>query len=405
MRSTNRAAIVALFLTLCLAGKGVPATLGYQSPWRFAYVTDTHVNWIFGGTSPRNSVMLNDVVDTLLTLGNFKALILGGDWSEQLIHDNANANADSFAVFLARANGYFPVYPVEGNWEAIVSDTAAYGDPYVSARSRFSGYFGTLDWYYKDLLNVRFVALQNCANVDTTAALDYRQNNPYGGVVNGRAYSLNDFSGITAAASPQRTFLAEVLASREDAHWLIVATHRPVYGSNEGASNRLNLISAARGSGYVKQIEDALGTGERGLHLVGDQHIPLWFTYAIADSAIASATGKGLYHYLCTSGAGARVADTTDVLGSTSLQSFLYYNGANPERMYGRTSEAWADTITLVGDPATNYTFTWTLFTVYGDDMLVETFRTWASGSAGHAKYTGAGSHRLVDVRTLHRDN
>lgn len=338
---------------------------------------------------------LGAVIDTCNALG-IDFLAMGGDWSEQLFEANSNANEDSLVALMARSS--FPWVPIEGNWEALPSDTTASGDPYDSARTRFSSYFGAGDWHSYDHKNVRLIALQNCANVDTTTGDDYRQNNP----VNTPGYKLNDYAGITEAASPQRTWLAGKLSTRNPAHWLIPAFHRPVYGSSANSSNRLNIISAARGDGFLKQIEDALATGERGLALVGDQHLPLWLTKAIADSALSAETAKGIYHLIVSSGSGARTADTTEVLGGSSLQGFLYYD--NSTRSYGRTSEAWADTMTVAADPGMPYTFTWSLMTVYGDAIFVEVFRTWTTQSAGHPKYSGAGTHKRIGAYRLRRD-
>lgn len=146
-----------------------------------------------------------------------------------------------------------------------------------------------------------------------------------------------------------------------------------------------------------------MATGERCLFLFGDQHLNLWFTKAIRDSALASATGKGGYHLIVNGSGGARRADTTEVFGGPGLASFLVSEPSGLDRYIGRTSTAWADTVTAAGYANRTRFWTWSLLTVYADNIRVDTFVTfWPDAPS---KYTKGGNHRLIDSRTITRDN
>lgn len=416
----KRAAAWSFLLSAALALCGSSGVVRTQSggrnpgityPWRFAYVTDTHCRWVFGGGASDgiwNDYQLGKFIDSMNVAG-IDFMILGGDWAEDIFPEvtAGRANQDSFEAKLAAAN--FTIYPVIGNHETsqgtdLTADTTA-GTPFRAAENRWGTYFNSAQrWYYKDHKNIRFIALQNCANVDTGATSDYILLNPF----NSYGFKRNDYDGITDATSPQRIDLASYLGGRDKSHWVITAAHRAIYGSDANSTNRLSLRSQMRGDGYIKQIEDSLGTGERGLNLVGDQHIPLWFTVSIEDSSLSSATEKGLYHFMVASGSGARLPDSTEYLGNTSLAAFLgrYNNAGLTNDMMGRTSAGWADTLTQNGYTGdVGWFWTGALFTVYGDHILVETFAVQTSRTAGHAQHRGAGALRLVDSRTITRDN
>ena len=404
-------AIVAL---LCIASaaearggglsRGGASNPGIKYPWRFAYVTDTHVNWPNGGISPRNSYMFTRCVDTLNTLHStaigMDLLVLGGDWDESSMYGNLAANADSFVAITNRAR--FMIYPVPGNWEALASDTLLAVNPYRTSTSRFSAMFGGRNYWYTDWKNARFVALQDNANYSVDQSTDYRRNNPTTYAAPTGGVTGYDYDGITVSTSPQRVMLQAAMDGKDDSHWIIVAAHRPCFGSSINVASRHNFTHNYKQNSWLHDIESRLGTGERGLCLLGDQHIPLWFTRAIYDSTIASATGKGLYHLIVASGSAARQADTTEMLGGASLAAFLYWKDT-PARLIGRTSTAWADTVTLLGDAKIDYHWTWSLMTVYADHIMVETFRTFDGVTP--SKYHLGGQHRLIDRRTISRDN
>jgi len=384
---------------------GGAANPGIRYPWRFAYVTDTHINWAFGGTTPRNSYMLTRCIDTLNTIqqtaGGMDLLVFGGDGSEDIFQLNTNGATDTLNALIARSR--FPWYPVLGNWDVTSADTLALRSPYYTYMQRFAAGFNGSPYWAKDWKNVRFLSVQDIPDYNIGDPLDYRRNNPfnYAGTGGTPAY---DYDGIASSTSPQRVYIQNNMTTKDASHWIVAMAHRPCFGSSTAASNRLNFTRNYRTNHWLHDIETRLGTGERGLVLVGDQHIPLWFTKAIYDSAVASATGKGLYHLVVTSGGGARSADTTEMLGGTSLAAFTYSTGTGVgTRVRGRTSTAWQDTVTTAGDAKQGWMWTFSLFTVYADNILVETFRVFDGVTP--SKYTLGYKTRLIDSRTITRDN
>ena len=374
---------------------------GIKYPWRFAYVTDTHINWNFGGITPRNSYMFARCIDTLNTLQQtdigMDLLVFGGDWSEDIFTNGIVAGVDTFLAIKARSR--FPWYPVIGNWEAIPSDTAEQVSPYRTAINRFPEFFGGNTYWNQDWKNVRFISLQDIPSYNIGDPADYLRNNPTSYAPPTGGIQGYDYDGISVSTSPQRVMLQNAVDTR-GSKWVVAAAHRPSFGSDQNSSNRLNYRRNYRQNSWIHDIESRLGTGERGLCLLGDQHLSLWFTKAIYDSAVASATGKGLYHLIVSSGGASRSADTTEMLGGSSLAAFTYSTGA---RNYGRTSAAWSDTVTTAGDPKVNFAWTFSLFTVYGDHILVETFRVF-DGVTPASKTLGFRT-RLMDRRTISRDN
>ncbi len=377
---------------------GAASNPGIVYPWRFGILSDTHCGWAFGTCGGiRNLPPLRACVDTLNAL-HVDFAILNGDWGGGYATVTHQANIDSlYAVFLNRAT--FPVFPVLGNHEAISSDTLTTGqNPYASAIARFPQYFVGRNYYLQDWKNVRFVATQTNVDYDVSSPDDYRVNNPtYGGSV-----PRYDWDGMHSAAGAQRAWLgASALRGRDKSHWLIFGGHRGIYGSsaNDPARHKYN---AGRSGRYVKQAEDSLTVGERGLMISGDQHIPVWLTKAIADSAVVGATAKGFYHMIVASGSGARAADSTEVFGGPGLQAFAYYDQTTRNR--GRTSQGWLESMTVANDPGLPCQFTWALCTVWGDLIQIEFFRTYTSASAGSTGYPGANRHRLISRHTLSRD-
>jgi hypothetical protein len=358
------------------------------------------VNWAFGGTSPRNSVPFGDVVDTLNALGA-DFCILAGDWAEDINYTNTNANADSFTAIISRAE--FDWLPVLGNHEAIPSDTLLQVSPYLTAMGRFPSQFEGNPYYKRDHKNIRFIALQNNVNYNVTSSGDYRVNNPTTYAAPTGGVTGSDYDGITVTASPQRVFLTNALATRDKAHWLLVSAHRPTYGLRAGDTSRLNFGRAAMGTGYINVIEDSLKSDERFLFLGGDKHQSLYLTHAIRDSAIVAATAKGGHHMGVASGSGSRTGDSTGVFAGAWLMDILARKDGADTQYHGHTSTAWHDTLTSA-DAGYAHAFTWALFTVYGDALMVEVFRTWTTASAGHGQYTGARNHKLITRRTLRRD-
>jgi hypothetical protein len=288
----------------------------------------------------------------------------------------------------------------------VPSDTLLGINPYNASRNRFLNRFRGGNYYMEDHKNIRFVALQTNANYDVAASTDYRVNNPTTYAAPTGGVTGYDYDGITVSSSPQRVFLRNALATRDKSHWFIVGGHRGTYGPRGGDDGRRNLGRAARGTGYINEVEDSLITGERCLFLMGDKHINVVLTQPIADSAVVSGTTKGGYHMMVSSGAGARSADTTGVFAGAWLMDILARKEASADPLtpfFGHTSTAWADTITQA-DGGKDHVFTWALFTVHADCMLVEVFRTFTTASAGHAQYRGAGNHRLITSRTIRRD-
>jgi len=369
---------------------------GIQYPWRFGILSDTHCGWGFGQCGGvGNTVPLRACVDTLNSL-HVDFCILNGDWAGGHVMVNHAAQVESlYAAMLNRVT--FPVFPVLGNHEAIDPDTLLGGNPYASAIARFPQYFVGRNYYLQDWKNVRFVAMQTNVDYDVGDPEDYRVNNPtYGGSV-----PSYDWDGLHASGGAERTFLTGALSGRPGSHWLVFGGHRGIYGSSANNATRHNY-NAGRAGRYVKQAEDALATGERGLIISGDQHIPVWLTKAIADSAIVGATAKGFYHMIVASGSGARVADSTEVFGGSGLSAFVYYDQTTRNR--GRTSAGWLESMTVANDRGFPCEFTWTLCTVYGDVIKLEFFRTYTAASAGSTGYPGANRHRLISVHTLSRD-
>lgn len=374
---------------------------GIQYPWRFGYCTDAHINWNFGGTTYRTGMMFGRMVDTLNTIG-VDFMIMGGDWAEDLFTGNTQASVDSLTNIVARAR--FPMWPVMGNHEALASDTLLQRDPYYDSMRRepFASSFGGNPWHTKSWKNVDFIALEDNANRSINSGDDYRVNNPTTYAAPTGGVTGYDYHGITNTASPQRLALTDFLKNRKKSHWTIVAAHRPAYGSNANSLSRYSMKYRLRQDHFVKQVEDSMGTGERCLFLFGDQHIPLWFTKAIRDSALASSTGKGGYHLIVNGSGGARTADTTEVIGGTGMLSYLYSNAGSTANI-GRTSTAWADTVTNAGYANRTRFWTWSLFTVYADNIRVDTFITFWPDVPN--KYSKGGKHRLIDSRTITRDN
>lgn len=395
--------LAALLIVLCLAtpDKSEALNPGIQYPWRFGILSDTHAAWGFGTCGGvRNTKPLRACTDTLNTL-HVDFCILNGDWGGGHILASHQAQIDSlYAALLNRAT--FPIYPVLGNHEALGTDTVTVGgNPYASAINRFPSYFNGQDYYVRDWKNVRFVALQTNVDYDVGSPDDYRVNNPFNYAQTG-GVAKYDWDGLHASTGTQRQWIAtNALRGRDKSHWLIIGGHRGIYGSSANNAARHNY-NAGRSGRYVKQMEDSLITGERGLMISGDQHLPVWLTYAIKDSALVGATTKGFYHMIVASGAGARVADSTEVFGGAGLQAFAYYDQTTRNR--GRTSGGWFEAMTLANDPGLPCAFTWALCTVYGDVIQIEFFRTWTAADAGATGYTGAGTHKLISKHTLSRD-
>jgi hypothetical protein len=388
-----------LLLALLLLPAHAEAAERRVYPWRFAYVTDKHAQWPAGGTVTRNMAMFGAMVDSIESLG-VDLLIDGGDWGEQSLVDNSNGATDSLTAILARFSGTY--LPIMGNWEAIAADTVLQRNPYQSAQDRFPAVFGGRNYWKRDHKNVRVIALQNVANVDVGASTDYRINNPTTYAAPTGGITGIDWDGITVTTSPQRVALAGWTEPADvGSRWVIVVSHRMIYGTEVGNPTRHNLGRAARGTGYVKAVEDSLPTGRRALFLCGDQHVNHILTRAIRDSALAGATEKGGYHFIVSSGGGARSGDTTDV-PANFYESYWFRESG--DALTNGLSTDWADTLTLNGDPGLPYVWTWALFTVHGDDIQVETFRTFTSDSEDNAQYTGHLSHRLMNRRTIRRD-
>ncbi len=419
MARTKTRALVALAAVLLLAAPHPAAGVGARTggsgsgksttfityPWRFAHLSDTHVKWGFGGTSQYpNSLALRAVTDTLnylRTHGGMDFCLLTGDWAGGHTTVAHQAQIDSlYAALINRAT--FPILPVMGNHEAIEADTLLGRNPFQQAQDRFQQWFQGRNYYTFKWKNVQWIALQNNVNYDITSDTDYGVDAPtYGGSVPGR-----DWDGIHAKTGAERKWLAATLAARDRSDWLLIGMHRPTYGSNLNNATRHNY-NAGRGERFIKQVEDSLRSDERGIVFCGDQHIPVWLTKAIRDSSIASATGKGLYHSIVASGSGAREADTTEVFGGAGLQAFLYQDldgAGNSLRNYGRTTGKWADTLSAVGFKGLTYQFTWSLCTVYGDQIQIEYFMTFMPLDAGNAQYRGAWKHRRIGSYTLYRD-
>lgn len=419
MARTKTRALVALAAALFLAAPHPAAAVGARTggggggktttfityPWRFAHLSDTHVKWGFGGTSQYpNSLALRAVTDTLnylRTHGGMDFCLLTGDWAGGHTIVAHQTQIDSlYAAFINRAT--FPILPVMGNHEAIEADTLLGRNPFQQAQDRFQQWFQGRNYYTFKWKNVQWIALQNNVNYDITSDTDYGVDAPtYGGSVPGR-----DWDGIHAKTGTERKWLAATLAARDRSDWLLIGMHRPTYGSNLNNATRHNY-NAGRGERFIKQVEDSLRSDERGIVFCGDQHIPVWLTKAIRDSSIASATGKGLYHSIVASGSGAREADTTEVFGGAGLQAFLYQDldgVGNSLRNYGRTTGKWADTLSAVGFKGLTYQFTWSLCTVYGDQIQIEYFMTFMPLDAGNAQYRGAWKHRRIGSYTLYRD-
>lgn len=405
--------LVAALAVLSTAGRyqprsKAPADAGGGSTtgsWRFAYLTDIHCRWSFGGglvgNSVRNDFQLGAVIDTLNDL-SVPVMVIGGDWAEDVFIANNAANIDSFEAKLGRFRGI--ILPCLGNHEASAQDTILGLDPYYTSKKRFASKFQGKNWYKYDYRNVRFIALQNSANYNIGAGSDYRVNNPTTYAAPAGGVTGYDYDGITVTSSPQRVDLALwTKRTSVGSRWVIPIFHRGIYGANSNNSARLNFGRAARGTGYIKAIEDSLPTSRRGLALFGDQHLNYILTKSVADSALSSATGKGLHHLIVGSGSGSRIGDSTSV-PANFYDSYLFSNGAETANLTGSTTGAIADTFTVVGDPCRAYQYTWSLCTVDADLMTIETFAVWTTCQSNQNAYTGAGSHLLIDRVFIKRD-
>lgn len=372
----------------------------YTFPWRFAYVTDAHLGWPAAGLSPRSTYQFGHAIDSMSVAG-IDFLILGGDYAEDILHGGGfgDESSDSLTAIMARSR--FQWWPIVGNHET-VTDTAT-TEPPAYAIARFPSFYGARTPYYvRDWKNLRFVSLDNCVNYDVNSTADYLLNNPFG---NGAEVPGRDFYGMGATSGTQRTWLRAQLAGRNKNRWLIVGQHRQNYGSDRNASSRHNWNSGPlRGTGYIKEIEDSLKTDERGIILAGDHHLPLWFTVALRDSTKATATGKGLYHISTSAAGAARQADSTEAISGAWLQAALFADPDGTNNLNGHTSTTWSDALAFGDDPDWQKTWCWQLFTVWGDAMMVETFRVYTSRSAGATGYNGAGHSRLIDRRMITRD-
>lgn len=400
--------LLALFILLLIPANaeaggirrgGAPNNTGIAYPWRFAYVTDTHLAWPFGGTSPRTTYQMRQMIDTLNTIG-VDFMVWGGDWAEDVFYVNAAGNYDSLLVLKSLAR--FPWWPVIGNHEALPSDTLQRINPYATAQAipAVSGYLDASRYYSRSWKNVTFVALQtNCAYAKLSD--DYRVNNPTTYAVPTGGLTGYDYDGITVTTSPQRVFLRNLLHLRDKSHWLVEAFHRGPYGTNANNEFRYNFVKNLRTTHFIKESEDSLVTGERMLCLQGDQHQGLWFTKAIKDSAIAGATTKGGYHLIVTSAGATRPADTTECFGGSGLLGYLHSNGSNTA-LIGRTTTTWSDALTVATDPDMTHLWTWTLCTVYGDLMLIQVFRTFTTNTSSAVRL--GGKHRLISQYTISRD-
>lgn len=406
---------------------------GIKSGWRWARISDTHINWVTNGLpavgDPLSSVPLMALADTLNSLG-VDFLIISGDLAWDCI-DTAGTYykadrpaGDSLAAFEARLN--CPIYMCLGNHEADADDTLSTHNPYQSFKTAYQRYLptalGDLNWWKLDHKGKRFIFVQNnCEYGDTCPEPEYGNrcypvNNPSYGHI-----PYWDYDGITDPASAQRESLAvwTSLADRSGRR-LVIIGHRHIYGSNSAAQNaRPNLNqgtdSGPNGKGFVKAIEDSLGTAERAIYLGGDQHIAVWDNYAIADSARAASGAKGIYHMMCDWG-NSRTADSTEAGTNTAtLQSARWFDGDEATRIWRDETGAWStppdyvwppmvDNVLDDDDPGVEHLFTWELYTVYGDDVLLEVFRTITTQSATWEFYPGAGTHVLLNRSRLTLD-
>lgn len=391
------------------------ASSPWSYPWRFAYCSDVHLGWTFGGTTIRTTYNFGKFIDTLNAIkkyapGGLDFMVLGGDYAEDALRSTTLYGPTAIESLAAcQSRTLIPWWPVVGNHELVINiddpaenDTISY-EPTIRAINRFPAFFYARHPYYsKTWKNLDFMALNNCVNYDVASNLDYLANNPFG---NGAEVPGLDFYGMAATSGTERTAMRTFLANRSKARWLIVAQHRANYGSDANSSNRYNWNSGPlRSTGYIKEIEDSLKTDERGIILFGDQHLPLWFTRAMRDSAVASGTGKGLYHIGVSGSGGARPADSTEAISGAWLQACLFGASGGVTALRGHTSTAWSDTLSAKSDRDAMRTWTWQLYTVYADVIEVETFRVYTSLSSGSGYYTGAGSNRLIDRRTITRD-
>jgi hypothetical protein len=362
-------------------------------------LTDTHAAWGFGGSTPRNTFMLRAVVDTALALGVDFA-VNTGDWGGGYVEILHEGHVDSlYNAYINRAT--WPTYWALGNHESKGSDTLEVCGPFGESIARFPALFQGKGYYYRDVgSHLRIIALNTNVNIDINVSdedeQDYKKDNPCCGGVD----PCLDYHGITDPDSDQRQMLATALATRGGRR-LIILVHRPTYGSPDNDPSRPNFDSAADPDGYLTQIEGALHPGERALILSGDQHIPMWLTAPIVGGAVSGATEKGAYHVIAASGSGARDADPTDPPG---MLGYLYLNydeeGAATD-FAGLTTEEWADTMTVVGDPGATFAFTWYLLRIVGDLVEIEFFRTFTAQTDGHAQTPGAGHHRRISKHLL----
>ena len=396
---------------------GVAAETVYRSgvhyPWRFARVSDPHWGWAGAGSPLRNWGALRAVEDTLNTIG-IDFLLISGDWSwNGRLSSNAEHCADSLAVWLARKD--FPVYACLGNHEADTADTLLHRNPYHNAKAAYPdwmpGATGDVNWWKLDHKGYRFIFVQNnsefggACNAETQC---YGNNNPSYGVRH-----HEDYDGITVPTSAQRLAIASwTSAASRQGRRLFVVGHRHIYGSNHAAVTRPNQPQG-RGTGFIKAVEDSLGAHERGVFLGGDQHIPMWDNWAICDSAAAVAGGRGLYHCMSDMSGNSRSADsTTSVdIAASQLQAWSFFDSDEYASGYRVDGGApfYPDKIineasSLFEDPGCDHVFTWELYTVYGDYVLLEVFRVWTADSEGWTHYPGSGHHTRINWNTLTLD-
>lgn len=416
MDFVRRVGLVLLLASVCAAhasalglrsSGGAAARIVY--PIRIAYVTDEHLGWAFGGTTDgiRNYYFRDALIDTLNHLyddGELDLMVMGGDWSWQQFTANP-AWAETSAAQHSRMK--FPVFPVLGNWEIDSEDTLACRSPaYTPSTEMFPSFYGaTRRWYHRTWKNIEFVSLNIVPNLQVANYADYEQNNPETCTPPSGGAAL-DWDGISLPASPQRAALRTYLAERDKSKWLVVGWHRQLYGSEDPDNeSRLNYTAALTGDGFYKEMLDSLGTSERMLCLVGDQHF-FRRTQAVRDSAIAARREKGGYHLTVPSGSGLRAADSLDVFGSTGwLGAQVSVDLVDGGKYYGRTSTGWMEALASGDDVEVQFPYLWALITVYGDHMMIETFRMFSTRTNGKAWSTGARTNRLVDSGAITRDS
>jgi hypothetical protein len=380
-------------------------------PRRLIHVTDIHTNTqLFNGAAePYNGFHLGQFVDSVLAMAadpiGVDAFVLGGDWAWDGIQLNSRANADSFEAIIGRLEAAgVKIWPVVGNHEITAEDTLAFRSPHHTATQRFAGMFQGRRWYSTESATVRFFAGNNNANVDIGSFTDYDEDNPStydpppGGI---RGY---DFDGITVPSSQQRVAFRNWKAGSRPDKWDWGAFHRAIYGSESGNPTRLNLISATVDSGFIAEWWDSLDTGRRDIITTGDQHLTHTVTKAIVDGQVSDPTEKGIHFISCSSGAGARLGDSTSVFpeGVTWLQSYIMRKPAVNEN-FGRTSEGVMDTLTALGDGEFLGQWVGHELIDWGNAMELRAWRVLSENSEGADWYTGHGSLLLIDREILYR--